>query len=124
MAPTPRRRRAETTARDTSASAVRDTASPVRDTGVRHVEFVALGENQALAVLVAEDGTVNITLAGTGTVTVTESFSWTGGAMQFIYGMGIDTFEARAAALATQFGGGFALSDDVRAAIRRFEPVY
>ncbi len=50
--------------------------------------------------------------------------AWTGGAMQFIYGMGIDTFEARAAALATQFGGGFALSDDVRAAIRRFEPVY
>ncbi|CAM8666754.1 multifunctional fatty acid oxidation complex subunit alpha [Comamonadaceae bacterium] len=50
--------------------------------------------------------------------------AWTGGAMQFIYGMGIDTFEARATALATQFGGGFALSDDVRAAIRRFEPVY
>ncbi|TAF80184.1 MAG: 3-hydroxyacyl-CoA dehydrogenase, partial [Curvibacter sp.] len=50
--------------------------------------------------------------------------AWTGGAMQFIYGMGIDTFEARAAALATQFGGGFALSDDVRAAIRRYQPIY
>lgn len=33
-------------------------ASPVRDAGVRHVEFVALGHDQALAVLVAEDGTV------------------------------------------------------------------
>ena len=33
-------------------------ASPVRETGVRHVEFVALGDDQALAVLVAEDGTV------------------------------------------------------------------
>ncbi len=32
VAPTTRRRRAETTARDTSASAVRDTANPVRDT--------------------------------------------------------------------------------------------
>ncbi len=33
-------------------------ASPVRETGVKHVEFVALGQDQALAVLVAEDGTV------------------------------------------------------------------
>ena len=33
-------------------------ASPVRDAGVKHVEFVALGHDQALAVLVAEDGTV------------------------------------------------------------------
>lgn len=33
-------------------------ASPVRETGVKHVEFVALGHDQALAVLVAEDGTV------------------------------------------------------------------
>lgn len=50
--------------------------------------------------------------------------AWTGGAMQFIYGMGVEAFEARAAALATQFGGGFALSDDVKLAIRRFQPVY
>lgn len=33
-------------------------ASPVREAGVRHVEFVALGPDQALAVLVADDGTV------------------------------------------------------------------
>lgn len=33
-------------------------ASPVRDVGVKHVEFVALGPDQALAVLVAEDGAV------------------------------------------------------------------
>ncbi len=33
-------------------------ASPVRDAGVKHVEFVALGHDQALAVLVADDGTV------------------------------------------------------------------
>ncbi|MEG1451329.1 heat-inducible transcriptional repressor HrcA [Brevundimonas sp.] len=33
-------------------------ASPVREAGVRHVEFVALGSDQALAVLVADDGTV------------------------------------------------------------------
>ncbi|WP_138515636.1 3-hydroxyacyl-CoA dehydrogenase NAD-binding domain-containing protein [Rhodoferax bucti] len=50
--------------------------------------------------------------------------AWTGGALQFIYGMGIEVFEARAAALATQFGGGFAISDDVKLAVRRFQPVY
>jgi len=33
-------------------------ASPVSDTGVKHVEFVALGHDQALAVLVGDDGTV------------------------------------------------------------------
>ena len=33
-------------------------ASPVRDAGVKHVEFVALGRDQALAVLVGDDGSV------------------------------------------------------------------
>ena len=33
-------------------------SSPVRDAGVKHVEFVALGPDQALAVIVADDGTV------------------------------------------------------------------
>jgi len=33
-------------------------ASPVRDAGVKHVEFVALSHDQALAVLVADDGTI------------------------------------------------------------------
>lgn len=50
--------------------------------------------------------------------------AWTGGALQFIYGMGIDVFEKRAAELAAQFGPGFALSDDVKAAIRRHQPQY
>ncbi len=50
--------------------------------------------------------------------------AWTGGAMQFIYGMGVDAFEARAAELARQFGDGFALSDAVKATIRKFQPQY
>jgi 3-hydroxyacyl-CoA dehydrogenase / enoyl-CoA hydratase / 3-hydroxybutyryl-CoA epimerase len=50
--------------------------------------------------------------------------AWTGGAMQFIYGMGIDAFAARCAQLAGQYGNGFALSDAVLASIRKFEPVY
>ena len=32
--------------------------TPVRDVGVKHVEFVALGDDQALAVMVFEDGAV------------------------------------------------------------------
>ncbi len=50
--------------------------------------------------------------------------AWAGGAMQFIYGMGIESFEKRADELAAKFGDGFKLGADVRAAIRKFEPVY
>jgi len=50
--------------------------------------------------------------------------AWTGGVMQFIYGMGIDAFVKRADELAQRFGAGFALTDEVKAAIRRFAPVY
>ena len=50
--------------------------------------------------------------------------AWTGGAMQFIYGMGIETFEARAAELAKQYGAGFTLTDAVKAAIRKHQPQY
>ncbi len=50
--------------------------------------------------------------------------AWAGGAMQFIYGMGIDDFIARADALAQKFGPGFALSDAVKATIRQHQPVY
>jgi 3-hydroxyacyl-CoA dehydrogenase/enoyl-CoA hydratase/3-hydroxybutyryl-CoA epimerase len=47
---------------------------------------------------------------------------WTGGALQFIYGMGIPAFLARAQALAGRYGPGFAVSADVQDALRRFEP--
>jgi 3-hydroxyacyl-CoA dehydrogenase/enoyl-CoA hydratase/3-hydroxybutyryl-CoA epimerase len=50
--------------------------------------------------------------------------AWTGGAMQFIYGMGPAAFEARAAQLAAQFGDGFALTDAVKAAIAQHQPAY
>ncbi len=50
--------------------------------------------------------------------------AWTGGAMQFIYGMGVDAFAARCAQLAADYGNGFALSDAVLDSIRKFEPVY
>ncbi|MDO9291392.1 MAG: 3-hydroxyacyl-CoA dehydrogenase family protein, partial [Hydrogenophaga sp.] len=50
--------------------------------------------------------------------------AWTGGALQFIYGMGIDAFEKRCAELAAKFGPGFALNDAARAAIRQHQPVY
>jgi len=48
--------------------------------------------------------------------------AYTGGALQFIYGMGIDAFEKRCAELAARHGDGFALSDSVKESIRKFEP--
>ncbi|MDR3453868.1 MAG: 3-hydroxyacyl-CoA dehydrogenase NAD-binding domain-containing protein [Rhodoferax sp.] len=50
--------------------------------------------------------------------------AWTGGAMQFIYSMGIDAFVQRADALAAKFGPGFALSSEGKDAIRKHQPVY
>jgi 3-hydroxyacyl-CoA dehydrogenase / enoyl-CoA hydratase / 3-hydroxybutyryl-CoA epimerase len=50
--------------------------------------------------------------------------AWTGGAMQFIYGMGIEAFEKRADELAAQFGEGFALDKKARDTIARHRPVY
>jgi len=49
---------------------------------------------------------------------------WTGGALQFIYGQGIDSFLARATELAAKHGDGFVVSKDVEDAIRRFEPCH
>ena len=50
--------------------------------------------------------------------------AWTGGAMQFIYGMGIDAFVKRADELAAKFGDGFALNKEARDAIERHRPIY
>jgi len=50
--------------------------------------------------------------------------AWTGGAMQFIYGMGVETFSKRCEELAIRFGPGFDLSSTVKEAIRKHQPVY
>jgi 3-hydroxyacyl-CoA dehydrogenase/enoyl-CoA hydratase/3-hydroxybutyryl-CoA epimerase len=50
--------------------------------------------------------------------------AWTGGALQFIYGMGIDAFAARAAQLAATHGAGFALNDAVLQTLRHRQPHY
>ena len=50
--------------------------------------------------------------------------AWTGGALQFVYGMGIEAFEKRCTELAAKYGSGFVLSDAVRAALRQHQPVY
>ncbi|MDP2263893.1 MAG: 3-hydroxyacyl-CoA dehydrogenase NAD-binding domain-containing protein [Hydrogenophaga sp.] len=50
--------------------------------------------------------------------------AWTGGALQFIYGQGIDAFEKRCAELAARFGEGFALSEAVKSTIRQHQPTY
>ena len=50
--------------------------------------------------------------------------AWTGGAMQFIYGMGLDAFSRRCDELAAKFGPGFVLTDAVKASVRQHQPVY
>ncbi|HNI85779.1 MAG TPA: 3-hydroxyacyl-CoA dehydrogenase family protein, partial [Ottowia sp.] len=50
--------------------------------------------------------------------------AWTGGAMQFIYGQGIEAFEQRCAALAARHGDGFRITDEVAATLRRLQPRY
>jgi 3-hydroxyacyl-CoA dehydrogenase / enoyl-CoA hydratase / 3-hydroxybutyryl-CoA epimerase len=49
---------------------------------------------------------------------------WTGGAMQFIYGIGVDAFAKRANELAAAHGAGFAVSDALKATIVAHTPVY
>jgi 3-hydroxyacyl-CoA dehydrogenase/enoyl-CoA hydratase/3-hydroxybutyryl-CoA epimerase len=49
---------------------------------------------------------------------------WTGGAMQFIYGTGVDTFLQRAAVLASKYGEGFVVAPEAKDAIRRFAPAH
>ncbi len=50
--------------------------------------------------------------------------AWTGGALQFIYGMGVDAFEKRCAELATRYGSGFELSEAVKSSLRQHQPQY
>jgi 3-hydroxyacyl-CoA dehydrogenase/enoyl-CoA hydratase/3-hydroxybutyryl-CoA epimerase len=50
--------------------------------------------------------------------------AWTGGALQFIYSMGVGAFEQRCAELAAKHGSGFELDNTVKAAIRQHQPVY
>ncbi|MBA3771629.1 MAG: enoyl-CoA hydratase/isomerase family protein [Ramlibacter sp.] len=49
---------------------------------------------------------------------------WTGGALQFIYGMGLDAFCSRAAQMAEKYGPGFAVTSKVKDALRSHQPVY
>jgi 3-hydroxyacyl-CoA dehydrogenase/enoyl-CoA hydratase/3-hydroxybutyryl-CoA epimerase len=50
--------------------------------------------------------------------------AWTGGALQFIYSMGVDAFEQRCAELAAKHGSGFVLSTAVKSALRQHQPKY
>jgi enoyl-CoA hydratase/carnithine racemase len=50
--------------------------------------------------------------------------AWTGGVLQFIYGMGLDAFFIRADELAHRFGPGFAMNDTVKAVVVQHQPHY
>ncbi|MGP1693208.1 MAG: 3-hydroxyacyl-CoA dehydrogenase, partial [Giesbergeria sp.] len=50
--------------------------------------------------------------------------AWTGGAMQFIYGTGVEAFLRRAEELAAKFGAGFVVNAGTCEAIENYRPVY
>ena len=50
--------------------------------------------------------------------------AWTGGAMQFIYGTGVEAFLQRAEALAATYGAGFNVEGETSAAIKRYCPTF
>ncbi len=50
--------------------------------------------------------------------------AWTGGALQFVYGMGVDAFAKRADELAARHGAGFHVGADVAATLEKHRPSY
>ncbi len=50
--------------------------------------------------------------------------AWTGGAMQFIYGTGVEAFFRRADELAARYGTGFELEASAQKSIEKLQPVY
>jgi 3-hydroxyacyl-CoA dehydrogenase / enoyl-CoA hydratase / 3-hydroxybutyryl-CoA epimerase len=50
--------------------------------------------------------------------------AWTGGALQFIYSMGVPKFAKRSQELALQYGLGFNVSQEVLETLEKYKPVY
>jgi len=50
--------------------------------------------------------------------------AWTGGALQFIYSMGVPHFAKRSQVLAAQFGDGFNVSQGVLETLEKYKPIY
>jgi 3-hydroxyacyl-CoA dehydrogenase/enoyl-CoA hydratase/3-hydroxybutyryl-CoA epimerase len=50
--------------------------------------------------------------------------AWAGGALQFIYGQGVDAFAQRCSELAAKYGAGFVLTTEVIASLKQHQPVY
>ena len=50
--------------------------------------------------------------------------AWTGGALQFIYSMGVPNFAKRSQVLATQYGDGFNVSKAVLETLEKYKPIY
>ena len=50
--------------------------------------------------------------------------AWTGGALQFIYSMGVPNFAKRSQELALQYGLGFNVSQEVLETLEKYKPVY
>ena len=50
--------------------------------------------------------------------------AWTGGALQFIYSMGVPNFAKRSQVLAAQFGDGFNVSKRVLETLEKYKPIF
>lgn len=50
--------------------------------------------------------------------------AWTGGALQFIYGQGVEAFAKRCGELAALYGAGFVLTAEVIDSLKQHQPVY
>jgi 3-hydroxyacyl-CoA dehydrogenase/enoyl-CoA hydratase/3-hydroxybutyryl-CoA epimerase len=50
--------------------------------------------------------------------------AWSGGALQFIYGQGVDAFQRRCEELAERYGAGFVVTPEVINALEQHHPVY
>ena len=70
----------------------------------------------------SENVLTNVADANVGSIFGIGFPAWTGGAMQYIYGQGIEAFEKRCAQLADNHGDGFALGPAAKEAIRKHEP--
>ena len=72
----------------------------------------------------SEDVVSSVAKANVGSIFSIGYPAWTGGVLQFIYGMGLEVFNARAHELALQFGPGFAMNDTVKAVVVQHQPHY
>jgi enoyl-CoA hydratase/carnithine racemase len=72
----------------------------------------------------SEDVVSSVAKANVGSIDSIGYPAWTGGVLQFVYGMGLEVFVQRADELAHRFGPGFAMTNLVKATLVQHQPHY